>query len=87
MAREVLVELIRNGRVVEHVPIQAAHRQSVHVGDVVMIVAGKHAGRTVKVAGRLDLAGGDTRWSVMRDDGVVMGQYPPEALAILVEGS
>lgn len=81
------MDLIRNGRVVEHVPIVPAHRQSVHVGDVVMILTGKHAGSAGQVAGRLDGVLGALTWNVIRDDGVFIGRYPTNDLSILIEGS
>lgn len=74
------------GRVFLGQHIMPAARQLPRVGDVVYILAGKASGRVGKVAGRLDLVG-ETRWSVMRDDGVIIGQYPPEQLSIVMEGS
>lgn len=81
------MERVSRGRVVEHLPVIPAVRQMPHVGDVALIKTGRHQGRAGKVAGRLDMPAGEVRWSVMRDDGVILGQYPPEALSILVEGS
>lgn len=76
------------GRVFEGVHLTPAPRSTPHVGDVVTILAGKHASRTGQVAGRLDY--GDvrpTRWTVMRDDGVIFGQYPVEHLKIIIRRS
>lgn len=77
---------VRRGRVVEHPHIVPSLRQFPHAGDVVVILAGKRAGTAGKVAGRLDYPDGP-QWSVMRDDGVIIGRYPRESLRIIMEGS
>lgn len=77
---------VYQGRVLEHPHIIPAVRQYPHVGDVVSIRAGKHTGRTGKVAGKNDGATG-VIFTVMRDDGVIIGVYSHDELIILREGS
>lgn len=78
-------EIIR-GRVFERSHVLPALRQTPHVGDVVVIKAGKYAGRAGKVSGWLEAGDGKT-YHVMRDDGVIIGQYPLAELTIIMEGS